>query len=72
MNKSVIVWNGTELPPELKRLPPGRYSVELVEDAPPLSDDEDAGIGAAIDELEAGDGIPLAKVIAEIRKTDRP
>ena len=34
---------------------------------PPLTPEEDAGILAALDTLDAGRGIPLADVVREIR-----
>ena len=46
----VVVWNGKDLPPELRELPAGRYVVEAVDvEAPTLSPDQDAGIEAALD-----------------------
>src|SRR6202011_4934369 len=44
----VVTWNGKDVPPELRELPAGRYIVEAVEEeAPVLSPEEEAGIGAA-------------------------
>ncbi len=51
----VVVWNGKDLPPELRELPAGRYLVEAVEvEAPTLSPDQDAGIEAALDSYRQG------------------
>jgi hypothetical protein len=63
----VFNWNGDDLPDEVRRqmpeelqgLPKGRYVLESVDDAPELTDEDEAGIQAAIDSLRAGRGVPL-------------
>jgi hypothetical protein len=51
----VVVWNGKDLPPELRELPAGRYALEAVDnDAPELSADEEAGIEAALESYRQG------------------
>lgn len=62
----VIEWDGEHLPEALKNAAPGRYALEALADVP-LSDDEDAGLRAALDQLDAGQGRSLAEVIQEIR-----
>ncbi len=66
MEPKVIDWDGMNLPPQLKDLPPGRYAVDSL-DPPPLSQEEEQGLLAALDQIEAGQGIPLADVVREIR-----
>jgi hypothetical protein len=63
----VIVWDGRHIPEALRDLPPGRYAVEPVDELPPLTQEEDAGLRAALDQLDAGHGIPLVDVVREIR-----
>jgi hypothetical protein len=63
----VLNWNGEELPDEvrelmpseLRELPRGRYVLEPVDDVPELTDDEEAGIHAAIESVRAGKGVTL-------------
>jgi hypothetical protein len=63
----VFNWNGDDLPDEVRRqmpeelqgLPRGRYVLESVDDAPELTDEDEAGIQTAIDSLRAGRGVPL-------------
>jgi hypothetical protein len=62
-----IDWDGTHLPKELRLLPPGTYVVQFVEDIHELTPEEDAGIRAAMDDIEAGHGIPYEEVIRELR-----
>ena len=67
MEPKVIQWDGTHIPEELRDLPPGRYAIEPIDQVPPLSAQEEEGILAALDELDAGSGIPLGDVVREIR-----
>lgn len=67
MGKPVIKWDGKHLPKELKQLPPGRYSLEFVQDATALTKDEQRGILKALRKLDAGQGRSLSEVISEIR-----
>ena len=70
----VFNWNGDDLPDEVRRqmpeelqgLPRGRYVLESVDDAPELTDEDEAGIQAAIDSLRAGRGVPLDAAKARI------
>ncbi len=73
MGPNVIHWDGSHVPEELKKLPPGRYAIESVEQVPSLTDEEEKGIVAALGQLDAGKGIPLSDVVNEIRrKSSKP
>lgn len=67
MSKRVIAWDGKNLPEGLKQVPPGRYALEPIQDPVPLSEEEERGIREALRELDAGKGISLAEVVADIR-----
>ena len=67
MNAIVIDWDGQELRPDLKQLPPGRYILEPMDDLSMLSSEEEEGIIAALEELDSGGGLPLDEVVARIR-----
>jgi hypothetical protein len=67
MPQYVIEWDGTTLPSELRDLPPGRYVMEPLVDDDELTDEEVDGILEAIDEVEAGGGIPWEEVLRELR-----
>lgn len=71
MDLKIITWDGSRLPDELRDLPPGRYALAAVDEPPPLTEAEDAGIRAALDALDAGHGIPLADVVRQLRGVDR-
>jgi hypothetical protein len=68
MGAKVIRWDGTHIPDELRQLPPGRYAVESVDDVPQLTEEEERGVLAALDELDGGRGRPLSDVVREIRR----
>jgi hypothetical protein len=58
----VVIWNGNDLPEELRSLPAGRYVLEPVDDVPSLTPDEEAGIQAALESIRRGEGIGSADV----------
>ncbi|HZO29116.1 MAG TPA: hypothetical protein VFH48_24345 [Chloroflexota bacterium] len=62
-----IDWDGTHLPDGLRLLPPGTYIVHFVEDIHELTSEEEAGILEAMDDIEAGHGIPYEGAMREIR-----
>ena len=66
---TVIDWNGTDVPAELANVPPGRYRLVAVEAEGgfELSLEQEEGIRAAMRSLDAGHGVPLAAVDAELR-----
>jgi hypothetical protein len=65
MDSFLIDWDGSALPEELRRLPPGRYVIEPV--ATPLAPEEEEGLLAGLDELDAGAAISLADALRELR-----
>ena len=70
MRPVMIEWDGTNLPKELCRLPPGRYLIgpayELW-DEDELTPEEDAGIQMALDQIEAGEGIPYEEAMRQLK-----
>ena len=67
MKRSVIDWDGSHIPEALRELPPGRYAVAPIDDLAPVTLEEDVGLLAALDHLDAGRGISLVDVVREIR-----
>ena len=67
MKRLVMVWDGEHIPEVLRKTPPGKYRLQVVEDAEPLSEAEDDGIRQALDQLDAGQGLSLADVTQQIR-----
>lgn len=54
------------MPEELRGLPRGRYVLEPVDEAPDLTDEEEAGIQAAIESVREGRGVGLDAAKARI------
>lgn len=48
MSQHIIHWNGKNVPDALLNLQPGDYVIVSADDVPPLTLEEDAGIGAAL------------------------
>ena len=71
MGLKVIDWDGTHVPSELRKLPPGRYVVEPVDEISDLAPEEEEGILAALGQLDAGKGVPLNDVVRQIRRDRR-
>ena len=74
MRPTIMKWDGTHVPDELKQLPPGHYLVGPAYemwDEDELTPEEDAGIQLALDQLEAGQGVPLDEAIRQIRSRIR-
>ena len=61
-----MIWNGKDVPPELRERPAGRYVVEAFEDEVPVSPEEEAGIEAALESYREGrvvDAKPACEII---------
>jgi hypothetical protein len=43
MKPKVIEWDGSHVPKELQKLPPGKYAIEPMDQAQPLSEEEEKG-----------------------------
>lgn len=65
---SVIEWNGTDLPTELAKVPPGRYRLVAVEEdeAFELPPSLESSIEKGIADIRAGRTVPWETVKAEI------
>jgi len=58
----IVNWNGVDVPEELKALKKGSYVLVPIDEPPELTEEEEAGIEAAIASIEAGEGMPLDEV----------
>jgi len=64
----VVRWNGKDVPTELRALPEGLYVLESLDAAPALSQDEEAGLEAAIKSLRAGRGVPADAIFGRVEE----
>jgi hypothetical protein len=70
----VLNWNGEDIPDdvrqrmpaELRGLPRGRYVLEPVDEAPVPSDEDEAGIAAAIESVRQGRAVSMEAARARI------
>jgi hypothetical protein len=62
---TVIDWDGQNVPPELRVLPPGRYVLSPLGDDAKLTSEEDAAIREGLDDLRAGRVVSLEQVVQE-------
>jgi hypothetical protein len=70
----VLKWNGEalpeevreQMPEELQHLPPGRYVLEPIDDVPELTDDQEAGLEAAMESVRQGKGVTVEAAKARI------
>jgi hypothetical protein len=53
----VFDWNGEDVPEELKELPAGRYVLESIDEAPPLTAAEEQGLFEAMRSIDEGRGV---------------
>lgn len=63
---TIIHWNGRDLPEELRALPAGEYAVQGADEALALSAEEEEGIRAAMESLQAGRGVAHEDVRARV------
>ena len=63
---TVLKWNGTDVPDELRKLPQGRYVIESVDAMPALTAEQEQGLEDALDALDRGEGADLVTVRADL------
>ena len=71
MRATVIDWDGTRLPDELRGLPPGRYLLAPLDEQDELTPEEDAAVRLGLDDMAAGEVMPLGDVIREVHERPR-
>jgi hypothetical protein len=55
----IMNWNGVDVPEELKGLKKGRYVLLPMHEAPDLTEEQEAGLEAALASVRAGKGVSL-------------
>jgi hypothetical protein len=63
----ILHWNGVDLPEELKGLEKGRYVLLPVDEVPDLTEEQEAGLEAALASVRAGKGASLEEVRAKLK-----
>ena len=60
--------HGTDVPDELRSLPPGQYVISTTDEAPVLTAEEEAGLAKALKSLDRGEGIAHGEVMDRVGK----
>ena len=59
----IVTWNGVDIPAELKGLKKGRYVLLPMDEPPELTEEQEAGLEAALASVRAGQGVSLDTAI---------
>jgi hypothetical protein len=67
---TIIDWNGSDLPAQLRELPAGRYLLQRADET--LTSEEEIGLVAAIESVRAGNTVPhevaRARLLRHVRR----
>jgi len=63
----IVHWNGVDVPQELKALKKGRYVLVPIDEPPELTEEQEAGLEAAIASIRAGEGLSLEEALAQAK-----
>jgi hypothetical protein len=63
----IVNWNGVDLPEELKALKKGRYVLVPIDEPPELTEEQEAGLEAALASVRAGQGLSRDEAYAKLK-----
>ena len=63
----IVNWNGVDVPEELKALKKGRYVLVPADDPPELTEEQEAGLEAALASVRAGQGLSRDEAYAKVK-----
>jgi hypothetical protein len=63
----IVNWNGVDVPEELKALKKGRYVLVPIDEPPELTEEQEAGLEAAIASIRAGQGLSREEAFAKVK-----
>ena len=63
----IVNWNGVDVPEELKALEKGRYVLVPIDEPPELTEEQEAGLEAAMASIRAGEGLSLEEALAQAK-----
>jgi hypothetical protein len=63
----VVNWNGVDVPEELKGLKKGRYVLLPMDEAPEFTEEQEAGLEAALASVRAGQGLSRDEAYAKVK-----
>ena len=63
----IVNWNGVDVPEELRTLKKGRYVLVPIDEPPELTEEQEAGLEAALASIRAGEGLTLEEALAQAK-----
>ena len=63
----IVNWNGVDVPEELKALKKGRYVLVPIDEPPELTEEQDAGLEAALASIREGHGLSRDEAFAKLK-----
>jgi hypothetical protein len=63
----IVNWNGVDVPEELKALAKGRYVLVPLDEPPELTDEQEAGLEAAIASVRSGEALSRDEALAKAK-----
>jgi hypothetical protein len=65
----IVNWNGVDVPAELKALKKGRYVLVPIDEPPELTEEQEAGLEAAMASIREGHGLSRDEAFAKLKAT---
>ena len=63
----IVNWNGVDVPEEFKALKKGRYVLVPIDEPPELTEEQEAGLEAALASVRAGQGLSRDEAYAKVK-----
>ena len=63
----IVNWNGVDVPAELKALKKGRYVLVPIDEPPELTEEQEAGLEAALASVRAGESLSRDEAYAKAK-----
>ena len=63
----IVNWNGVDVPEELKALKKGRYVLVPIDEPPELTEEQEAGLEAAMASILEGHGLSRDEAFAKLK-----
>jgi hypothetical protein len=63
----IVNWNGVDVPEELKALKKGRYVLVPIDEPPELTEEQEAGLEAAMASIREGHGLSREEAFDKVK-----
>jgi hypothetical protein len=65
----IVNWNGVDVPEEFKALKKGRYVLVPIDEPPELTEEQEAGLEAALSSIREGHGLSRDEAFAKLKSS---